>query len=165
MCSKVPESLAHVLGGYSSLPQTKFVERHNAALKVLFFAMLRDLKLADSVPPWYSRARVEPKSLYEPEDAQIFWDVSVYGERTFVRANRVDARFVDHKAMRVLAVEMSCPLLDNRSEKDSEKTEKYQPLLWELNKQYSVYKIVQLNVMMDVFFFGGRGEEGVSLRS
>ena len=112
MCSKVPESLADVLGGYSSLAQTKYMERHDAALKVLFFAMLRDLKLVDSVPPWYSR--VEPKSLWEPEDAQVFWDVSVYPERTFVRANRGDARFVDHKAMRVLTVEMSCPLLDNR---------------------------------------------------
>lgn len=61
MCSKVPESLADVLGGYSSLAQTKYMERNNAALKVLFFAMLRDLKLVDSVPPWYSR--VEPKSL------------------------------------------------------------------------------------------------------
>ena len=28
------------------------MDRHNAALKVLFFEMLRDLKLADSVPPW-----------------------------------------------------------------------------------------------------------------
>ena len=38
------------------------MERLSAALKVLFFAMLRDLKLADSVPPWY--AWVELKSLY-----------------------------------------------------------------------------------------------------
>ena len=37
---------------YSSLAQTKYMERLSAALKVLFFAMLRDLKLAGSVPPW-----------------------------------------------------------------------------------------------------------------
>ena len=48
--------------------------------------MLRDLKLADSVPPWYSR--VEPKPVYEPTEAQAFWDVPVYKEHTFVRANR-----------------------------------------------------------------------------
>ena len=48
MCSKVPESLANVLARLSSLAQTKYMERHNAALKVLFFAMLRDLKLACS---------------------------------------------------------------------------------------------------------------------
>ena len=80
------------------------MDRHNAALKVLFFEMLRDLKLADSVPPWYSR--VEPKPIYESTDAQAFLDVPVYAEHTFVRANRVDARFVDHKVKRVLSVEM-----------------------------------------------------------
>ena len=64
--------------------------------------------------------------MYVSTDAQAFWDVPVYAEHTFVRANRVDARFVDHK--RVLAVEMSCHWLDNRVRKDTEKTEKYEPL-------------------------------------
>ena len=87
MCSKVSESLANVLARLSLLAQTKYMERHNAALKVLFFAMRRDLKVADSVPPWCSRA--EPKALYESEDAQAYWDVSVYAEHTFVPANRM----------------------------------------------------------------------------
>ena len=55
----IPESLAHVLGRYSSLAQTKYMERLSAALKVLFFAMLRDLKLADSVPPWGQSKELE----------------------------------------------------------------------------------------------------------
>lgn len=49
---KVPESIAYVLGGCSSLTQTKKMDRQNAALKVQFFEMLRDLKLVDSFPPW-----------------------------------------------------------------------------------------------------------------
>ena len=69
----------------------------------------------------------------------------VYAQHSFVHANRVDARFVDHKANRVLAVEISCPWLDNRARKDTEKTGKYEPLQWEFNKQYPGYKIVQLN--------------------
>ena len=64
--------------------------------------------------------------MYVSTDAQAFWDVPIYAEHTFVRANRVDARFVDHK--RVLVVEMSCHWLDNRVRKDTEKTEKYEPL-------------------------------------
>ena len=101
MCGKVPESLANVFWRCSSLTQTKYMDRHNASLKVLFFAMLRDLKLADSVPPWYSR--VEPKALYELEDAEAYWEVPVYAEHTFVQTSRVDTCFVDHKSMRVLA--------------------------------------------------------------
>ena len=148
MCGKVPESLAHVLAGCSSLAQIKYMDRRIAALKVLFFDMLRDLKLADSVPPWYSR--VEPQLMYESTDTQAFWDVPVYAEHTFVRANKVDALFVDHKAKRVLTVEESCPWLNNRTRKDTEKIEKYEPLRWEFARQYPGYKIVQLNVIMDV---------------
>ena len=81
MCGKVPEGLAHLLADCSSLVQTKYMDRHNAALKVLFFEMLRDLKLDDSLSPWYSR--VEPKPMYESTDAQAFSDVPVYAKHTF----------------------------------------------------------------------------------
>ena len=40
-------------------------------------------------------------------------------------------------------------------EADSEKKEKYQPLQWELTKHYPGYKILQLNFIMDIVFFGG----------
>ena len=122
MCGKVSKSLAHVLAECSSLALAKYMDKHNAARKVLLFEMLRDFKLADSVPPWYSR--VEPKRLYESENAQAYWDVPVYAEHAFVRDNRIDPRFVDHKAMRVLAVEMSCPWLGNRAKKASAKNSK-----------------------------------------
>ena len=42
MCGKAPECIAHVLAGCPSLAQTKYMERHNTALKVLFFEILRD---------------------------------------------------------------------------------------------------------------------------
>ena len=60
--------------------------------------MLRDLKVADS--PWYSR--MEPKLLYELEETYAYWDVPAYAKHTSFRANGVKARFVYHKAMRVL---------------------------------------------------------------
>ena len=41
--------------------------------------------------------------------------------------------------------------------KDTEKTEKYEPLRWELTRQYPGYKIVQVNVIMDVL--GGWSKE------
>ena len=56
------------------------MEGYNDARKVLFFEMPRDLKLADSVWPWYSW--VEPKPFYELEDAQAYWGVPVYAEYT-----------------------------------------------------------------------------------
>ena len=74
-----------------------------------------------------------------------------------MRANRVDARIVDHVKKKVLLIEMSCPLIDNRGKKDEEKTAKYGPLRWELKQRYPEYKIKQTNAIMDVL--GGWGEE------
>ena len=73
-----------------------------------------------------------------------------------MRANRVDARIIDHKEKKVLLVEMSCPWIDNREKKEAEKMEKKGPLRFELIKRYQNYKIVQLNVIMDVL--GGSKE-------
>ena len=51
LCSKAPETQAHVLAGCCTLAQTKYLSRHNAALQILFFELLMDLELVDSVPP------------------------------------------------------------------------------------------------------------------
>ena len=124
-----------MLASCSALAQNKFLARHNAALKVLFWEMLRELQLSDSVPPWYSP--VLPKPKYESPEAQV-------------RQNRVDARFIDHEKKRVVAVEMSCPWTENREKKQEEKTTKYGSLRWELKQQFPGYDIGQYNIIIDV---------------
>ena len=155
MCGESSECLAHVLAGCPSLAQSKYLDRHNAAMKVFFFEMLTDLKLTDSTPPWFSD--VKPKPLYQSTDAEAYWDVPVYAEHTFVRANRVDARFINHKNKEVLMAEMSCPWIKNRDKKDKEKTEKYGALRLELTRQHPGYKISQVNIIIDVL--GGWSKE------
>ena len=76
--------MAHVIVGCSALAQSKYLERHNVALKVLYFELLQDLKLVDEVPPWYSKT--QPKPLYESQDVQAFWDIPTFAEHNEVRA-------------------------------------------------------------------------------
>ena len=64
------------LAGCSALAQNKYQESHNSALKVLFFELLRDLKLIESVPPWYFP--VQPKPPFESEDVQAYWDIPMF---------------------------------------------------------------------------------------
>ena len=71
------------------------VYRHNAALKILFFEMRKGYQLADAIPPWYSP--VQPKPVYQDDKVTTYWDVPVFAEHLQVRANRVDARFVDRE--------------------------------------------------------------------
>lgn len=96
MCTKELESVPHVLAGCSALAQTKYMWRHNSALKILFFEILRECGLIDKIPPWYSQ--VVPKPLYENENHKAFWDVPVYTENAEVRANRLDARIINRAA-------------------------------------------------------------------
>ena len=149
--------MAHVLAGCSALAQNKYlrVERHNAALKVLFYEVLHDLKLLEDVPLWYSPSLSKPH--YESSQAEAYWDIPVYAEHHEVRANRVDARIVDHVKKKVLLIEMSGPWIDNRGKKDKEKTAKYGPLQWKLKHRYPDYKIEQTNAIIDVL--RGWGEE------
>ena len=51
LCGKCPESGPHTFASCPALAHSKYQkERHNSALKVLFFELLRDLKLSDTVP-------------------------------------------------------------------------------------------------------------------
>ena len=130
-----------MLAGCSALAQSKYLQRHNAVLKILFFEMLYSLDLTDSESPWYSPT--EPKPVYENDLAQAFWDVPVYADHVEVRANRIDARIVDNSAKTVILLEMSCPWPDNRKSKSCEKTEKYTPLRLELKRQFQGFKVDQ----------------------
>ena len=81
----------------------------------------------------------------------------MYADHQEVRANRVDARVVNHVSKKVMTIEMSCPRISNREKKSEEKTMKYGPLRWELKEKYKGYEVHQYNIIMDVL--GGWSEE------
>ena len=99
--------MAHILSGCSALAQSKYLSRHDSALKVLFYEMLHDLRLIDEVPPWYSP--VKPKPIYASEDVTAYWDVPVFAEHQEVKFNRIDARIINSKSKQVITLEMSVP--------------------------------------------------------
>ena len=45
LCGKEKETIPHILSGCSTLAQSKYLDRHNAALKILFLEKCKDLKL------------------------------------------------------------------------------------------------------------------------
>ncbi|PFX14830.1 hypothetical protein AWC38_SpisGene20986 [Stylophora pistillata] len=93
--------------------------RHNASFKILFFELLRDHGLVNTIPPWYSP--IQPKPIDEGEKVTAYWDLPVFADQTEVRANRIDGRIVDKARKTVTLLEMSCPWVDNRDHKDEEK--------------------------------------------
>ena len=110
--------------------------------------MIRALDLVTSEVPWFSKT--QPKPMYENERAIAYWDIPLYADNTHVKANRIDATIVDKENKRVSVIEMSCPWVENREEKDAEKTTKYGPLRWELEQRYPEYRVRQFNIIVDV---------------
>ena len=74
----------------------------------------------------------------------------VFAENMEVRANTIDGRIVDRKEKKVILIEMSCPWVSNREQKEQEKSDKYAPLRWEMRQQFPGHTITQLNVIVDV---------------
>ena len=51
LCGHAQESVPHILAGCTALAHNKYLFRHNMALKVLFYEILRDQDLLEEVPP------------------------------------------------------------------------------------------------------------------
>ena len=130
LCGDSLENVQHILSGCSALAQTKYLQRHNNAFKILFFKVLRSLDLITKVEPWFSQ--VTPKPLYENQHATAFWDFPLFADTTQVKANRIDATVIAKNSKQVRVIEMSCPWLENR---DFEKTTKYSQLRLELRNR------------------------------
>ena len=155
LCGKDQESVAHVLSGCSALAQTKYPARHNATLKILFLEVVKVHNLVEATLPWFSPA--QPKPTYESDQVTIYCGVPIYAEQTVVRVNRIDARFVDRGSKTVTLLEMRCPWVENRRQKEEEKTGKYAPLRLELKQQHPGYEVRQYNIIIDVL--GGYSKE------
>ena len=144
MCGQATESVPHVLTRCGALVQTLYLERHNNALKILFFQVIIALDLVRSELPWFSKT--EPKPMYENERAIAYWDIPLCADNTHVKANRIDATIVDKENKKVSVIEMSCPWVENREEKAVDKTTKYGPLRWELEQRFPDHRVTQYNI-------------------
>ncbi|PFX30549.1 hypothetical protein AWC38_SpisGene4639 [Stylophora pistillata] len=147
MCGKAAETQAHVLAGCAALAQSKYMIRHNAAFKVIFYELLKDLDSVTTVPPWYSQNM--PKPLYENKRGKALWDIPRYAEHAEARNNRIDCTVIDKERKKVVSLEMSCPWVSNGEIKCAEKTNKYAPLRYELRRRFPEYKIEQQNIIID----------------
>ncbi|CAH3185715.1 unnamed protein product, partial [Porites evermanni] len=157
LCGDSLENVQHIQSRCGALAQTKYLKRHNNAFKILFFEVLRSLDLITKVEPWFSQ--VTNKPLYENEHATAFRDVPLFADTTKVKSNRIDATVIDKTSKQVRVIEMSCPWLENRESKDSEKTTKYIQLRLELTNRYPECKVNQYNITMDVLGGCSKGVE------
>ena len=128
--------------------------RHSAALKVIFYELLKDQDLMTTVTPSYSQNM--PKPLYKNKKGKALWDIPLCAEHAGVRNNRIDCTVIDKERKKVMLLEMSCPWVSNREIKFA-KTNEYAPLRYELRRKYPEYKIEQHDIIRDALEGSSRG--------
>ena len=70
----------------------------------------------------------EPNPVDEKHRAKAYWGVLVYAKNTEVRLTTIDVRKINKEDKKATLLEMSCPWMENREEKESKKTMRYAPL-------------------------------------
>ena len=110
----------HMLAGCLALAQTNYLVRHNS------LSLWVAKKNWQYSPPWSSPS--EPKPVDENQRAKAYWDELVYAKNTEVRVNTIDIKKINKGDKKVTLLEMSCPWMENREAKESEKTMRYAPL-------------------------------------
>ena len=97
--------------------------RPNTSLGTILFELL---KKTDNIPPWFSPTERKPAG--ENQRTKAYWDVLVYAQNTEVRVNTMNVRIINNEDKKVTLLEMSCPWLENREAKESEKIMRLAPL-------------------------------------
>ena len=56
-----------------------YISRHDNALKCFTFALLKEYKLIERIPPWYSSIQVKP--YYENNQCTFWWNIPEFSGR------------------------------------------------------------------------------------
>ena len=151
-CRKSEESIRHLMSNCGVLVTSAYTVRHNEALKCFVFPLLKQLKLIDEVPPWWSKSKVKP--YYENKDARFWWDVpEFYGTENEdeTKSSRPDGKIELLNEKKFFLVEMTVPWFTNRAEKYAFKENKYRNIQQKLKFENPEYEVDQITTVMDSF--------------
>ena len=119
LCKHGKETVKHILSNCDTLARTDYLLRHNRALQIIIFRVLKQLSFIDKVPPWYSPVTIKP--FYENDHGKVYWDIPEYSgaedDEVEERVFRPDAKIVFQKEKKIVVVEMSVPWIESRSDK------------------------------------------------
>ena len=117
-CKTQPETLMHILSACPFYAVTSYIERHNAALKVLY-CHLRHAYGIDQTPVLpYVLGEIE--SVVENSRCRIYWNYGFPTSRQ-LSANKPDMVLLDLQLKTLTVIEFSCPCDTNMDRKEIEK--------------------------------------------
>ena len=137
-CKRDVETTMHLLSACTRYLPTLYISRHDAALKVLYFALRHGYGIDPEKKPYY--AQTDLPAVVSNDKCRILWNFP-FSTTKQLAANRPDMVLLDHEDKTMWVFEMSCPAENRIRDKEEEKITKYQPLMFELRKTYQQYDL------------------------
>ena len=137
-CRTAPETLMHLLSACRAYAGSAYTQRHNAALRVLYFHLRHSYGIDQAPVPPYASGNIE--SVVQNEKCRIYWDYSFCTVGP-ITANRPDIVLFDKLTKSLFVIEFSAPAEGNITAKEEEKRIKYQELLFKLRRLYPNYSV------------------------
>ena len=151
LCCSKPESVLHILNNCEKLAKFSYKKRHDQVLKVFFFEMLKKFKLVDTVPPWFTDAKVKPH--YENDQVEIHWDIPEFSgageEIDEDKLKRPDGKLKLKLEKKIYLIEITCPWMDFRNAKYEYKESKYKDIQANIRLEEKDYTVDQITLVID----------------
>lgn len=138
LCGHQGESLMHLLSACPAITQTRYVHRHNAALRVLYYHLRHAYGIDETPVLPYAPGDIE--AVVENERCTIYWNFS-FNTTRLLTATKPDIVLRDSETQEIYIIEFSAPCDKNIVVKEGEKRAKYQDLGVELKKMYPGYSV------------------------
>ena len=132
-CRRAPETVMHLLSACPTYAVSAYIQRHNAALRVLYYHLRHSYEIDETPVLPYAPGDIE--SVVGNEKCLIYWNYSFPTVRQ-IQANKPDIVLLDRQLKTMYVIEFSAPAENNIVMKEEEKRTKYRDLLFELRRLY-----------------------------
>jgi hypothetical protein len=137
-CKRHPETITHILSACPTYAQSLYINRHNAALRVLYFHLRFAYGLDEQ--PILPYVPQEIESVVSNSRCRLYWNYAFPTSR-LLRANKPDIVLLDFNTKEIFLIEFSAPAETNVNIKEAEKRDKYRDLSFEFGRLYPGHSI------------------------
>ncbi|GJQ86666.1 hypothetical protein Trydic_g14754 [Trypoxylus dichotomus] len=124
-CRTHEETAMHLLSACSRYAPTLLTDRHNIALKALYYHLRHEYKIDEQrIAPYQVR---DPETVITNDRCKMFRNFS-FSTTTQLPHNKPDFVIPDSLEKKMYVIEMSCPGETNTADEEDEKTRKYKDI-------------------------------------
>ncbi|GJQ81357.1 hypothetical protein Trydic_g20567 [Trypoxylus dichotomus] len=146
-CRTHEETVMHLLSACPQYAPTLYTDRHNMALKVLYYHLRHEYKIDEqSIAQYQVR---DPEAVITNDRCKLYWNFS-FSTTTQLPHNNPDLMILDSLEKKMYVTAMSCPADTNIADKEDENIRKYKDLMYNFKNIYKKYETIFIPIIVGV---------------